>query len=132
MAKNIPMANLAHPKTWVKYRKGLCDDCFGTCCTMPVEVRIDDLIRMGLAHEFDRDEPAKKLAKQLDKAGLIEHFNFKHEVYTLRRKGNGDCQYLHPKTRLCTIYEKRPDTCRNHPRIGPRPGFCAYQPRSKK
>lgn len=96
---------------------------------MPVEVRIDDLIRMGLAHEFDREEPAKKLAKQLDKAGLIEHFNFKREIYTLRRKGNGDCQYLHPKTRLCTIYEKRPETCRNHPRVGPRPGFCAYRPR---
>ncbi|MFO6335145.1 YkgJ family cysteine cluster protein, partial [Pseudomonas aeruginosa] len=36
---------------------------------------------------------------------------------------------LDRKTRLCTIYARRPDTCRNHPRIGPRPGYCAYRPR---
>ena len=97
---------------------------------MPVEVRIDDLIRMGLVDEFEREEPAKKIAKRLDKAGLIEHFNFKNEIYTLQRKSNGDCQYLHPSTRLCTIYDKRPNTCRNHPQVGPRPGYCAYRPRS--
>ena len=42
---------------------------------------------------------------------------------------NNDCLYLDRKSRLCTIYEKRPDTCRNHPKIGPRPGYCAYKPK---
>ncbi|MCK5516299.1 MAG: YkgJ family cysteine cluster protein, partial [Desulfobulbaceae bacterium] len=37
-----------------------------------------------------------------------------------------DCLYLDQKTRRCTIYTKRPDTCRNHPQIGPRPGYCAF------
>ncbi|MCF5394086.1 YkgJ family cysteine cluster protein, partial [Pseudomonas syringae] len=22
-----------------------------------------------------------------------------------------------------------PDTCRNHPKVGPRPGYCAYKPK---
>ncbi|MFO6138957.1 YkgJ family cysteine cluster protein, partial [Pseudomonas aeruginosa] len=53
----------------------------------------------------------------------------KREIFTLTRMANGDCLYLDRKTRLCSIYARRPDTCRNHPRIGPRPGYCAYRPR---
>nr|WP_256595704.1 YkgJ family cysteine cluster protein [Chromobacterium violaceum] len=30
------------------------------------------------------------------------------------------------QTRRCTIYERRPNTCRNHPKVGPKPNFCAY------
>jgi len=51
-------------------------------------------------------------------------------IFTLTRMANGDCLYLDRQTRLCTVYAKRPDTCRNHPRIGPRPGYCAYQQKS--
>ncbi len=115
--------------TWVKYREGLCGECNATCCTLPVEVRIDDLIRMRLVDEFEREEPAKRIAKRLEKDGVIEHFNHKREIFTLTRMANGDCLYLDRKTRLCTIYARRPDTCRNHPRIGPRPGHCAYRPK---
>jgi len=117
-------------ETWIKYRNGLCDDCVSSCCTLPVEVRINDLIRMGLADEFEREEPAKLIARRLEKAGIIEHFNHRHEIFTLSRRSNSDCLYLHPQTRRCTIYDKRPDTCRNHPVIGPRPGYCAYRKRS--
>ncbi|HEY4665448.1 MAG TPA: YkgJ family cysteine cluster protein, partial [Comamonas sp.] len=28
--------------------------------------------------------------------------------------------------RRCTVYEKRPETCRLHPKKGPKPGWCAY------
>jgi Fe-S-cluster containining protein len=117
-------------ETWVKYRTGLCNDCVSSCCTLPVEVRLNDLIRMELADEFERDEPLKHIARRLEKAGIIENFSHKHEIFTLSRRSNNDCLYLHPVTRLCTIYEKRPDTCRNHPGIGPRPGYCAYKPRA--
>jgi Fe-S-cluster containining protein len=24
------------------------------------------------------------------------------------------------------VYEKRPNTCRLHPQVGPRPGYCPY------
>ncbi len=96
---------------------------------MPVEVRFNDLVRMGVLHEFDAHEPAKKLAKRLMKEGVVGHFNHKTEVYTLSRYANDDCIYLEQKSRLCTIYQNRPDTCRQHPTVGPKPGFCAYQPK---
>lgn len=119
-------ADINRLDTWVKYRNGLCSVCMSSCCTLPVEVRIGDLIRMGLADDFEREEPAKHIARRLEKAGIITHFSHRHEVFTLSQRSNNDCLYLHPQTRLCTIYDKRPDTCRNHPTVGPRPGYCAY------
>ena len=90
-------------------------------------VRIGDLIRLGVVDEFEREEPAKNIAKRLSKEGLVERFNQKSGIFTLTRSSNGDCLYLDRKTRLCTVYAKRPDTCRNHPQVGPRPGYCAYR-----
>ncbi|GAB3381216.1 YkgJ family cysteine cluster protein [Azotobacter armeniacus] len=130
--KKPPILAPADPdrlETWVRYRPSLCRDCQATCCSLPVEVRLGDLIRMGLADAFEQDEPAKQIARRLMKAGIVEHFNHKREIFTLSRHSNGDCLYLEPRTRLCTLYEQRPDTCRNHPQIGPRPGYCAWQPK---
>lgn len=125
----IAAADPERLETWAKYRPSLCRDCRATCCSLPAEVRIGDLIRMGLVDEFEREEPAKQIARRLQKDGVVEHFNHKHEVFTLARRTNGDCIYLDQRTRLCTIYQQRPDTCRNHPQIGPRPGYCAWQPK---
>lgn len=122
------LSDLARTETWLKYRKGLCDTCQSSCCTMPVEVKLPDLIRMGVVDEFEAGEPAKQIARRLEKAGIVAHFNFKNEIYTLARRANNDCIYLDANTRRCTIYDQRPNTCRNHPQIGPRPGFCAYRP----
>jgi len=114
----IAAAEIDRLETWSKYNKDMCTSCHSTCCTMPVEVRIVDLIRIGVVDEFERGEPPKNIAKRLQKEGLIERFNQKSGIFTLTRMSNGDCMYLDRKTRLCTIYDKRPDTCRNHPRIG--------------
>ena len=96
---------------------------------MPVEVKIPDLVRMGVITEFEANEPIKKLAKKLKKDGVIEHLYFKEHIFMLVRFANNDCLYLDPKSRKCKIYKNRPDTCRDHPRIGSRPGFCAYEPK---
>lgn len=66
----IASADPERLETWVRYSAGLCRDCHATCCTLPVEVRIDDLIRLELVDAFERDEPAKNIAKRLSKAGL--------------------------------------------------------------
>ncbi len=129
MRNTIPAANIDNLNTWVKYRSSLCRSCRGTCCSLPVEAYFSDLVRMGVVDEFEASEPPKRLAKRLMKAGIIEHFNHKGEVYTLSRYANDDCIYLDQKSRLCVIYDKRPDTCRNHPQIGPKSGYCAYQPK---
>lgn len=95
---------------------------------MPVEVKLGDLVRMNLVDAFEAENiPAKDIAKRLTKTKVIAQFNFKQRIFTLARRANGDCTYLNADTRRCTIYDQRPNTCRNHPRIGPRPDFCAYR-----
>ncbi|NDV14181.1 YkgJ family cysteine cluster protein [Crenobacter caeni] len=123
-------ADIERLETWTRYKQGLCKDCMGSCCTMPVEVKLPDLVRMGLVDEFELEEPAKNIAKRLQKARQIEHFNHKYGVFTLARRANGDCAWLDPVSRLCTVYDRRPETCRKHPQIGPRPGYCAYTRKS--
>lgn len=119
--------DVTEPATWVKYHKSMCHDCQAKCCSLPVETKIDDLIRMGVVDAFEAQEPPKKIAKRLQQAGIIDHFNFKNQIFTLARRANADCIYLDPHTRRCTIYEQRPKICRNHPLVGPRPGYCAYE-----
>lgn len=117
-------------ETWLKYRKGLCNSCRASCCQLPVEVNLDDLIRLTIVDEFERQEPLKSIAKQLKKQGIVEHFNQKKSLFTLTRMANNDCYFLDTKTRRCSVYEQRPNACRNHPQIGPRPNYCAYRPKT--
>lgn len=123
---NAPITSIESTASWIKYTKKLCDSCVGSCCSLPVEVKSPDLIRMGVMDEFELDENPKKIAKRLKKEGVIEHFYAKKGLFTLSRMASGDCVYLDQSSRRCTIYQDRPDTCRNHPKVGPRPGFCAY------
>ena len=113
------------PSTWVQYKKGMCEGCWGGCCTLPVEVTVSDLVRMEiLLPDEVQMLSLKQVAKKLEKLKLIRAFQPKQENFILAQRGGRDCIYLHEKTRLCTIYEKRPETCRNFPTVGPRPGFC--------
>lgn len=111
------------PDTWVKYKKGLCEGCWGGCCTLPVEVSAADLIRLGLTTEEEAATSLKRLATRLFKAGWIQAFNAKSQLFVLEQKYGRDCVFL-GKDRLCTVYQKRPEVCRQFPKIGPRPGFC--------
>ncbi|TXR41362.1 YkgJ family cysteine cluster protein [Pseudomonas wenzhouensis] len=125
----IAAAEIDRLETWAKYTADMCHSCISSCCTLPVEVRLNDLIRLELVDEFERSEPPKNIAKRLQKDGIVERFNQKSGIFTLTRMSNNDCLFLDRKTRLCTVYEKRPDTCRHHPKVGPRPGYCAYKPK---
>lgn len=127
MKHSIQFVDVDRLDTWTRYRNGLCDSCVANCCTMPVEVKLADLVRLGLVHPFEAEHEApKQIAKRLAKASLIDHFNFKNEIYTLARRASGDCSFLDATTRRCTVYEQRPDTCRKHPQVSPRPGYCPY------
>lgn len=112
------------PSTWRAYKDGMCKGCYGSCCTMPVEVKISDLIRLGVTTEDEAQGSLKKLAKRLMKEGIVVSYRAGTEFFMLAQKTNEDCLFLDSKTRLCTVYENRPDTCRKFPAIGPRPGFC--------
>ena len=124
------MTNIEDTSTWTKYYKSNCKNCLAWCCRMPVEVYVSDLIRLGVLDEFEAQEPAKNLYKTLKKRKIVEHYVGKTQKFTLTRLANGDCHFLNQLTRGCTVYENRPDTCRNHPQIGPRTGYCPYQPKN--
>ena len=119
-------ADLENTSTWAKYSPKLCGHCAASCCSLPVEVKTPDLVRMELVEEFSLQDDPKYIARRLIKERLVEHFHARTATFTLARRANGDCIYLDSHARRCTIYAKRPDTCRNHPKIGPKPGFCAY------
>lgn len=116
--------NVDRPSTWKTYRNDMCKNCWGACCTMPVEIKSVDLVRLGVATNDEAAGSVKRLAKRLMKEGLIQSYRQGTEFFMLSQKSNNDCWFLDSKTRLCTVYEKRPDTCRQFPSIGPRPGFC--------
>ncbi len=77
---------------------------------MPVEVKANDLVRMGLVDEFDVGEKPKTIARRLKKERIVEHYHSQSETFTLARMANGDCLYLDSQKRCCTIYPRRPDT----------------------
>jgi len=120
-------ADLENTTTWIKYSAKLCRHCRASCCSLPVEVKIVDLVRMKLINDFSSQEDPKYIARRLMKAGWIDHFHARTATFTLTRRANGDCIYLDDATRRCSIYSDRPDTCRNHPGIGPRSGYCAFR-----
>jgi Fe-S-cluster containining protein len=114
------------PETWLKFHKGMCDDCWSGCCTLPVEVSVPDLIRLELITEDEAAASLKKVAKKLSKQKVIQAFQAKSQLFVLAQKGGRDCLYL-DHNRRCTVYEKRPAVCRAFPKIGPKPGFCPKQ-----
>jgi len=91
---------------------------------MPVEVKLSDLIRLGVTTEDEAQGSLRKLSKRLMKEGIIASYRHGTDLFMLAQRANDDCLYLNEKTRLCTVYERRPDVCRQFPAIGPRPGFC--------
>jgi uncharacterized protein len=127
MRSSIHIVDVDRLSTWSRYRAGLCNSCAANCCTMPLEVQLSDLVRLGVVDPFEAEhEEPRRIAKRLQKAGLIDHFNHKNTLFTLARRAGGDCHFLDAQTRRCTVYEQRPETCRLHPQKGPKPGYCAY------
>lgn len=117
--------NKDNPNTWVKYKEKDCAQCIGTCCTMPVEVRAEDLINLQVMTIDDLSESKRKLVKRLKKEGVIQSYRESTELFMLTQKANGDCYFLDTKTRLCTVYERRPLVCRRFPQLaGNKLGYC--------
>ena len=129
----MPAANLLkvdkdRPSTWKTYKADFCSSCQANCCSMPVEIKSSDLVRLNLVHQDELENSVKKVAKKLKKQGVISSYREGTDFFMITQKPNGDCWFLDPKTRFCTVYESRPDTCRDFPsRIGTRVGFCPAQ-----
>lgn len=113
------------PSEWREFKKNLCQDCWAGCCTLPVEVSAFDLVRLGITNEEEASISLKKLAKRLQKEGIIQAYQAKSQLFILEQRHGRDCIFL-GQDRLCTVYDKRPQVCREFPKIGPRPGHCPY------
>ncbi|MDQ5899020.1 MAG: hypothetical protein RLY78_857, partial [Pseudomonadota bacterium] len=132
MRSPIHIVDVERPETWTRWRAGLCDSCQANCCTMPVEVRMADLLRLGLVDPFEVEHEEERLiARRLIKMGVVARYHARFGLFTLPRRASGDCHYLDRHTRRCSVYAERPDTCRKHPQIGPKPGHCPYGRRSE-
>jgi Fe-S-cluster containining protein len=126
--KNTPGKIQEHLKDinrWSLYKKDMCGTCEGLCCYMPVEVETSDLIRMGILVEFHLELSQKEQIKAAITHPGVQRYTPSSGKFTLAQSPDGSCYFL-SREKKCTNYEQRPDTCRNHPKIGPKPGFCAY------
>jgi len=128
MKKNIQVI-LDDLNRWTKYKKDMCQSCEGLCCYMPVEVKVHDLIRLGILTDFHLELSAKEQIKDALNHPAVARFTPSTEKFTLKQNPDGSCFFL-TEDKRCSHYTNRPDTCRNHPQIGPRPGFCAYLKKS--
>ena len=97
---------------------------------MPLEVSLSDFIRLGFVQQEEAIEDLSKIATRLRKQKLIQKFYPRKMVFVLAQKKNKDCIFLDDQRR-CTVYLKRPEICRQFPKIGPKPGFCPYLPYEK-
>lgn len=92
---------------------------------MPLEVSIPDLIRLGFIDETEATSNLSKIAARLKKQQIIQKFHPRKMVFVIAQKKNKDCIFL-DEDRRCTVYSKRPEICRQFPKIGPKPGHCPY------
>ncbi|MEP7076950.1 MAG: YkgJ family cysteine cluster protein [Acidobacteriota bacterium] len=96
------------PKKKAKYD---CSKCPGYCCSVYEIVEVDDkdIERLGRHFGIPSAEAAKKFTR-LRKEGRV-----------LKRKADpllgSSCRFLDLKTRRCSIYEARPDVCRDFPPV---------------
>ena len=107
----------------------MCDGCWSGCCTLPLEVSAYDLIRLEVITEDEAAASLKKVAKKLMKEGIVQSYRATTGVFIIEQRYGRDCIFLGEKDRLCTVYEKRPEVCRQFPKIGPRPGYCPARPK---
>ena len=86
-----------------------CTDCIGYCCSIydRVDVTKRDLKRLAKHFGLSKEETARKYTTEVD------------GIRSLRKVDDlifdRTCQFLDQTTRLCTIYEGRPEACREWP-----------------
>jgi uncharacterized protein len=119
------MIDKDRPSSWVVFKKEYCDTCVANCCHMPLEVKIEDLVRLGLAEE---DESPKKVATRLKQKRIVQSYRAKNGLFMIERNADSSCVFL--KNSQCSVYENRPNVCREFPStLGPRIGYCPYKRR---
>lgn len=98
-----------------------CEKCPAFCCSVYERVAVTpfDLTRLALHFGISEVEAQKRFTKMWNEERILK-----------RKKDpvlETSCQFLDSKTRGCTIYEARPDACREFPNQKRCPYYDLYQ-----
>ncbi len=116
-----------NPKSWIEYNKNSCKTCAATCCTMPIEVRWEDLVKLNLIEDSELSKPLKSIVAKLKKEKVITAYRSESGLFAMRQTSEGKCRYLIGNR--CGVYKNRPLVCRAFPiEMGWRHGFCPQKP----
>jgi len=94
----------------VKKLKYDCLKCTAYCCTYThIPTTKADIKRLAKHHDMTEEQAKKKFTKKGDKENprVLRHRDDEHFVTA--------CMFLDQETRNCTIYEGRPQICREFP-----------------
>ena len=83
----------------------ICKGC-GKCCG---EFFLKDSWFDVELHDDDRKRIPEEFQEFRDGGDLLQP----QPYYWLKRKENGSCIFLNDETKLCTIYDNRPQICRD-------------------
>ena len=87
-----------------------CDACPAYCCSYPrIIVTARDIARLGERFGLTPEEAERKLTKAGYEKGerILRHR--KDRIF------GSACRFLDDETRRCTVYEHRPQVCRDFP-----------------
>jgi uncharacterized protein len=99
------------PKTELPVLKPLydCAKCPGYCCSYDyIIVTKRDVKRLGKRFGLSPEEAETKFTKLIEGYGRVLRHRKDH-VY------KSTCRFFHPTKRQCTVYEHRPNVCREYP-----------------
>ncbi|HVT44797.1 MAG TPA: YkgJ family cysteine cluster protein [Thermoanaerobaculia bacterium] len=85
-----------------------CSKCPAYCCSyLRIVVEPSDIARLARHFNIERAEAEKRFTKIVMGERVLRHR--KDTIYP------SVCMFLDRETRKCTIYEARPDVCREYP-----------------
>ncbi len=86
-----------------------CSKCPGYCCSYDyIIVTKRDVARLGKRFDLTPEKAEKKFTKMVKGYGRV----LKHRKDTVYKS---TCRFFHPTKRQCTVYEHRPNVCREYP-----------------
>lgn len=87
-----------------------CSKCPGYCCSYPlIEVSRADVARLAKHHDLDY-ETAEERFTYYDKSEKVRGLRKRKDEHF-----KSICRFFDAKERRCTVYEARPEACRDYP-----------------
>ena len=95
-----------------------CSKCPAYCCSYEhINVSKRDINRLAKHFDIDPETAARRFTKSSSDGPVLRHQ--KDDIYA------SVCTFFDRKTRRCTIYEARPEVCRDYP-DRPRCGYYEF------